>query len=222
MYIHICTCMICIQVVGEPLSTLRGLILGPQGSRVKLSFERREATGEIHQVLHWKMSSVFDSPKMTHLWYWLFAKNLVWTALEVNSLQTAHELDGIWMAVHWWTLQYWNGHCGIVWLLTAPAPSRVLAKACKIDHGRGWSKYEFSLLTFFQISSLSALLFAAQPNIWMAWVLLAAWRMMSTKPDCNCDRPLPIARRTGYCSTREIMLFIGKPKRRSMMISNVL
>ena len=31
------------EVVGEPLSTLRGLILGPQGSRVRLSFERREA-----------------------------------------------------------------------------------------------------------------------------------------------------------------------------------
>jgi len=59
--------MICIQVVGEPLSTLRGLILGPQGSRVKLSFERREASGEIHQVLNWKKSSVFDSPKITHL-----------------------------------------------------------------------------------------------------------------------------------------------------------
>ena len=38
-----------VQVLGEPLSTLRGLILGPQGSRVKLSFERREANGEAHQ-----------------------------------------------------------------------------------------------------------------------------------------------------------------------------
>eukprot|EP00960_Hanusia_phi_P047759 758573-Hanusia_phi.AAC.8 len=30
------------DVIGEPLSTLRGLILGPQGSRVRLTFERRE------------------------------------------------------------------------------------------------------------------------------------------------------------------------------------
>jgi hypothetical protein len=30
------------DVIGEPLATLRGLILGPQGSMVTLSFERGE------------------------------------------------------------------------------------------------------------------------------------------------------------------------------------
>ena len=37
------------QVLGEPLSLLRGLILGPQGTYVKLTFQRRDANGEIRQ-----------------------------------------------------------------------------------------------------------------------------------------------------------------------------
>jgi hypothetical protein len=38
-----------LQVIGEPLSLLRGLILGPQGTYVKLTFQRRDINGDIRQ-----------------------------------------------------------------------------------------------------------------------------------------------------------------------------